>query len=157
MYDKKSDYALNKREKSTIVYKSATGPILLTHVDFNDKEEFQRWKDWSDGDYRASEQAGRGFYDNTISFNDKLETLGAVLSVEDELFGRLEEAEDRWLSAALITQLMNRLTEKQYRRLWLYYVRNLSECEIAALEHIGQQRVSKSILSGKKIIEKFFK
>jgi len=33
----------------------------------------------------------------------------------------------------------------------------LSEREIAAIEHVGQQRVSNSILSGKKIIENFFK
>ncbi len=157
MFDKKSDYAQNKRQKNAIVYISVTGSVRLTRADFASEDEFQKWKDWSDGDYRASEQAGRGFYDNAVPFNDKLETLGAVLSVEEELFSRLEEIEHRWLSAALITQLMNRLTEKQYRRLWLYYVKNLSEREIAALEHVGQQRVSKSILSGQKIIESFFK
>lgn len=157
MFDKKSDYAQNKRQKDAIVYKSVTGSVRLTRADFASKEEFQKWKGWSDGDYRATEQAGRSFYDNTIPFNSKLETLGAVLSVEEEIFRRLEETEYRWLSAALITQLMSRLTEKQYRRLWLYYVENLSERDIAAIEHVGQQRVSNSILSGKKTIENFFK
>lgn len=157
MFDKKSDYALNKREKNAIVYKSSTGPILLTRADFANEEEFRQWKEWSDGDYRDTEQAGRGFYDNATLFSEKLETLGAVLSTEDEFFSRVEETEHRWLSAALISQLMNRLTEKQYRRLWLYYVKNLSEREIAAIEHVGQQRVSKSILASRKIIEKFFK
>lgn len=157
MFDKKSDYALNKREKNAIVYKSSTGPILLTCADFANEEEFRQWKEWSDGDYRNTEQAGRGFYDNAASFNEKLETLGTVLSTEEELFSRVEESEHRRLSAALITQLMNRLTKKQYRRLWLYYVKNLSEREIAAIEHVGQQRVSRSILAGKKIIKKIFK
>ncbi len=157
MFDKKSDYAQNKRNKDAIVYTSTTGPILLTHVDFASEEEFQEWKNWSDGDYRANEQVGRGFYDNTISLTGKLETIGAVLSVEEELFSKLEETEHRQLSAELIAQLMNRLTEKQYRRLRLYYVENLSERDIAAIEHVGQQRISKAILNGKKIIKKFFK
>ncbi len=157
MFDKKSDYALNKRQKDAIVYISPTGSVRLTCADFTSKEEFQKWKDWSDGDYRDTEQAGRGFYDNVISFNDMLETICAVLSVEEELFSRLEETEHMQLRAILITQLMNRLSEKQYRRLWLYYVKNLSERDIAVIEHVGQQRVSKSILSSKKIIEEFFK
>jgi len=157
MFNKKSDYAQNKHRKDAIVYISATGPILLARANFAGEDEFKKWKDWSDGDYQATEQAGRGFYDNAIPFNEELETLGAVLSVEEELFSRLEEAEHRELSAALIAQLMNRLTEKQYRRLWLYYVKNLSESDIATIEHVGQQRVSKSILSGKRIIENFFK
>jgi len=157
MFDKKSDYAQNKHSKDAIVYPSATGRILLTRKDFASEDEFQKWKDWSDGDYRDTEQAVRGFYDNEIPFNDKLEILSAVLSVEDELFSRLEETEHRQLSAVLIAQLMNRLTKKQYRRLWLCYVKNLSERDIAEMEHVGQQRVSKSILSGKKIFENFFK
>ena len=157
MFDKKSDYAQNKRKKDAIVYTSATEHILLTRADFSSEEEFQKWKDWSDGDYRANEQAGRGFYDNTISLNGKSEAIGAMLSVEDELFSELEETEHRQLSAVLITQLMNRLTETQYRRFWLYYVENLSERDIAAIEHVGQQRISKSILNGKKIIKKFFR
>lgn len=157
MFDKKSDYAQNKRSKNAIVYASAIGKIQLTCIDFTNEDEFQKWKDWSDRDYQTSEQADRGFYDNTISLSGKLETIGAVLSIEEELFSRLEETEHMWLSAALITQLMNRLTEKQYRRLWLYYVKKLNERDIAAIENVGQQRVSDSILSGKKIIEKFFK
>ncbi|MEA4894688.1 MAG: sigma-70 family RNA polymerase sigma factor [Oscillospiraceae bacterium] len=157
MFDKKSDYAQNKRNKNTIIYISVTGSIQLTHADFSSDEEFLIWKNWSDENYRIDEQAGRRFYDNTISLDETLDVIGAVLSVEDELFSRLAETEHRQLSAALISHLMNRLTEKQYRRLWLYYVKNLSERDIAEIEHVGQQRVSKSILSGRKIIEKFFK
>jgi hypothetical protein len=102
MFDKKSDYAQNKRKRDAIIYTSTTGPILLTRADFANEEEFQKWKDWSDSDYRASEEVGRGFYDNTISFDGKLETICSVLSFEENLFNRPEEAEQRWLSAALI-------------------------------------------------------
>lgn len=58
--------------------------------------------------------------------------------------------------AALIQRVRNDLTEKQYRRLRLYYLEGLSEREIARLEGVGQQRVSRSIRTGKKAMEKIF-
>ena len=157
MFNKKSDYALNKRAKDSIVYISVTGPIQLNPQDFPSKAEFLKWKRWSDGDYHDTQKAGRSFYDNCIPLDDRLDVVGAVLSVEDALFLALEEAEAqakraRWC-AELVAQIKSRLTEKQFRRVWLYYVEKLSEREIAALEGVGQQRVSKSLVASKKILE----
>ena len=95
MFNKKSDFSLNKREKDAIVYISITGYVRLTRMDFSSEKEFQKWKNWSDKDYRANEQAGRGFYDNIIPLDEKLNMIGAVASIEDKLFGQLEEAERR--------------------------------------------------------------
>lgn len=158
MFDKKSDYALNKRDKDCLVYISATGPIRLTRADFSSEAEFLRWKSWSDGDYCATEKAGRTFHDNCIPLDDQLDVIGAVLSIEDAMFLPLEEAEAQakraqW-RAALMEQIRSRLTEKQFRRVWLYYVEKLSEREIAALEGVGQQRISKSLIASKKVFEK---
>ena len=157
MFNKKSDYALNKRAKDSIVYISVTGPIQLNPQDFPSKAEFLKWKRWSDGDYHDTQKAGRSFYDNCIPLDDRLDVVGAVLSVEDALFLALEEAEAqakraRWC-AELVAQIRSRLTEKQFRRVWMYYVEKLSEREIAALEGVGQQRVSKSLVASKKILE----
>ena len=58
MFDTKSDYAKNKREKDAIVYISVTGPVLLTRAAFASEDEFIKWKDWSDGDYHAIEKMG---------------------------------------------------------------------------------------------------
>lgn len=80
MSDKKSDYALNKREKNTIVYTSTTISIRLTRSDFDSEDEFQKWKKWSDGDYEETDRNGRGFYDNIISLDEKLDMIGAVRS-----------------------------------------------------------------------------
>ncbi len=157
MFDKKSDYALNKREKDAIVYISVTGPVLLTRTDFASEDEFLKWKSWSDGNYQTGEQAGRSFYDNAIPLDEKLDVIGAAASIEDEFFGRLDEAERKRMVISFLEQIKRHLTEKQYRRLWLYYVENLSEREIAATEHVGQQRVSKSITIGKKTLRKLFK
>ncbi len=53
-------------------------------------------------------------------------------------------------------QVRRCLTEKQYRRLCLYYLEGKTEAEIAVLEGVGQRRISTSITSGAKIVEKFF-
>ena len=65
MFDKRSDYALNKLDKEAIVYPSVTGVhIRLTREDFASEEEFLYWKKLSDGDYKDIESTGRGYYDS---------------------------------------------------------------------------------------------
>ena len=68
MFDRNSDYALNKKDPDAIVCKSSTGVhIRLTRLDFSSQEEFEKWKQWSDQDYHHTEkkdhvygQAGTG-------------------------------------------------------------------------------------------------
>ena len=40
MFDKKSDYALNKQDQDSIIYISVNGRIRLTRADFSSEEEF---------------------------------------------------------------------------------------------------------------------
>jgi Transcriptional regulator, contains sigma factor-related N-terminal domain len=157
MFDKKSDYALNKREKDAIVYISATSIVYLTRADFSNEDEFLEWKRWSDGDYQTCEQANRGFYDNSIPLDETLDMIGAVDSIQDELFGRLDEAEHRQIYASLLKQIKRHLTEKQYRRLWLYYVDGMTIERIALAEGVTHQNVSKTIVKAKNKIKKYFK
>lgn len=159
MFNKKSDYALNKRDKDTIVYISVTGAVRLTRADFPNEAEFLKWKHWSDGDYRATEKAGRSFYDNCVPLDDHLTLVGAVLSVEDALFLKLAEAEAQAKRAQRCAELMvrirNRLTEKQFRRLWMFHVDGMTVTGIAATESVSKASVSKSISSAEKIIHVF--
>lgn len=156
MFDTKSDYALNKKEQDAIVCKSVDGVhIRLTREDFASEEEFLRWKAWSDSDYHDTEKVGRGFYDKCISLNDALDSTG--LSVEDILMAPVLEAERAQRKAALILEIRDSLSEKQYRRLRLYHLDGLSEKEIAQLEGVGQQRISNSLVSGAKVLKKIFK
>ena len=159
MFDKKSDYALNRRNKDSIIYIGTIGLVRLTREDFPSEAEFLKWKRWSDGDYHATEKAGRGYYDNSIPLDEQLDAIGAVLSVEDALFLALEEAEAEanriQKRAALMEQIRSLLTKTQFRRVWLYYVKQMNEREIAAIEGVGQQRISKSLISSRKILEKF--
>ena len=51
MFDKKSEYALNKYDQDSIIYISVSGRIRLTRADFSSEEEFLKWKSLSDADY----------------------------------------------------------------------------------------------------------
>lgn len=56
MFDKRSDYAQNKRDKDAIVYIGVTGTVLLTRAVFVSEDKFIKWKLWSDSDYHATEK-----------------------------------------------------------------------------------------------------
>lgn len=155
MLDTQSDYALNKVDKSAIVCPSVTGEhIRLTREDFSSEEEFARWKTWSDDDYHKIELAGRSD-DDCFSFESQRDT--PVASAEDVALAPYiaAEVEDRKLF--LLSCLKAHLTEKQYRRICLYYLEGKTETEIAALEGANQSSISRSINRGAKIVERFFK
>lgn len=158
MFDRKSNYALNKRDKNSIIYPSATGPIRLTRADFSSEDEFLTWKRWSDEDYHTTEKAGRAFYDKGIPLDDNLDAIGAVPSVEDTLFLALEEAEAEACHvkrcAELMEQIRRCLTEIQFRRLWMSRAKGMRVKEIAVLEKARPQGISKSLASAIQKIKK---
>ena len=56
MFNRKSIYALNKKDPDAIVYMDANEVIVrLTREDFASEEEFLKWKSWSDGNYRTED------------------------------------------------------------------------------------------------------
>ena len=156
MFDTKNDYFLNKGDPDAIVCRSADGAhIRLTRKDFASEEEFLHWKNWSDNDYHTMVKAGRGYDDNCISL---IEAADAQLpSAEEVMLAPMLEAENDERHAALLEMVKSSLTSKQHRRLRMYYLQGMTEAEIARQEGVGQRRISTSISSGKKIVEKFFK
>ena len=161
MFDKKSDYALNKRDPDAIVCKSASGVhIRLTREDFASEEEFLRWKVWSDGDYYDTEKDGRGFYDNSLPLDPRVDKLGAVPSVEADILTMLDAAEasveQTRRTAALIEQIKSCLTGTQYRRLWMLYAQKMNVTAIAKAEGISKASASRSISAALKNISAFF-
>ena len=155
MFDPKSDYALNKIDPEAIVCKSVTGEhIRLTREDFSSDEEFIRWKEWSDGDYHSALKSGRDFYDNGIPLKEDLDSES--LSAEDVLIAPLLEQEVRERQRFYVQQIKDVLTKTQFRRFWMYYVNAMTVEEIADIEHITHQNVSKSIRAAWKKIKKFF-
>ena len=161
MFDTKSDFALNKLDQDAIVCRSVTGVhIRLTREDFASEEEFFRWKVWSDGDYYDTEKDGRGFYDNSLPLDPRVDKLGAVPSVEADILTMLDAAEasveQTRRTAALIEQIKSCLTGTQYRRLWMLYAQKMNVTAIAKAEGISKASASRSISAALKNISAFF-
>ena len=54
MFNRKSSYALNKKDPNAIVYMDANEAIIrLTREDFASEKEFLKWKALSDEDYHV--------------------------------------------------------------------------------------------------------
>ena len=160
MFDKKSDYALNKHDQDSIIYISVSGRIRLTCADFSSEEEFLKWKAWSDEDYHETEKRGRSFNDKQVDLDDYLDVARAVPSAEDEFFSELlkadAQAEEKALREKRLAALKAILNAQQYRRLWLYYAESKSVTEIAKSEGVTKASVSRSLARAiKKISKKF--
>ena len=55
----------------------------------------------------------------------------------------------------MVVKLKDKLTETQFRRLWMYYVEGMTIDEIGEVEGISYQNVSRSINAAEKKIKKF--
>lgn len=158
MFDRKSDYALNKQDPDSIVCKSSTGVhIRLTRLDFASPEEFERWKNWSDEDYHEIERQDHIYHNHTLTASVLAEIVLAAFSPEEEVMDRQDRMEREQLYRAIRDALETQLTPAQRRRLWLYAVDGLTEDEIASKEQVRQQSVSKRINAAKKILRKVLK
>lgn len=147
MYNKKSNYALNKKNKEAIVSRNAAGEyIKLT------KEEFAHWKECSDDNYRQEYNAEQSYKRLKNKLQKQAENKAVSLSVEQIMLNDLADEERK----ALINKIKAFLTETQFRRLWLYYAEGKTEQQIADIEKVGQRRISTSINDAKKKIKKFF-
>jgi DNA-directed RNA polymerase specialized sigma subunit len=158
MYRKKSDYALNKLDPDAIVYLDANGEIhRLTREDFDSEEEFLRWKKWSDENYHVDEKKETIDSQHTVPLSAVSEMKAA--SPSEEARSEKSDAESARKEAMknLLSEIRDLLSEKQFRRLWMWRVDRLSEEEIAAREGITQQGVSKCIANALKIICEHFK
>ena len=64
--------------------------------------------------------------------------------------------ENRRATTEMILKIKDKLTETQFRRLWMYFVDGMTIDEIGEIEGISHQNISKSIGSAMKKIKKFF-
>ena len=71
MFNRKSSYALNKKDPNAIVYMDANDTIIrLTCKDFASEEEFLKWKSLSDADYHASEKEAHVYANHTLALDE---------------------------------------------------------------------------------------
>lgn len=147
MFNYKTEYALNKKDPLAILYQDAYGNIIrLTEADFESREEFQHWKTLLDDSSHEEEKAEHIHWNHTISstgFEEYLETIPSPDGLELE-------------QCTVLAQIKGVLTQTQFRRLWMYYVDEMTIDSIGLKESISHQNISKSIRAATKKIEKFF-
>lgn len=149
MFNRQSDYAVNKANNDAIVCPSVDGhDVHITREDLSE-EEFLFWKNWSDTDYHETELHDRRIFDDhVVAFNENLCAPGE--SPEDMLIAAFEKAVHDRKCFEQVTQIRHNLTETQFRRLWYRYAEKKTETEIAEVEKVTQQAVAQSIRDAKK-------
>ena len=60
------------------------------------------------------------------------------------------------MASVMVSQIRDKLTETQFRRLWMYFVDGMTVDEIGRIEGISHQNISKSIGSAMKKIKNIY-
>ena len=83
MFNRKSSYALNKKDPDAIVYMDANEVIVrLTREDFASEKEFLKWKALSDEDYHASEKEAHVYANHTLALDELSEEAASIPAVD---------------------------------------------------------------------------
>ena len=157
MFNRKSSYALNKKDANAIVYMDANENIIrLTRDDFTSEEEFQKWKSWSDKNYHTEDNWDVVEGKHNMSIDDLSEAALAIPAIDVVMDRQYEKSERRRWAAAKVSQIRDKLTETQFRRLWMYLVDGMTVDEIGEKEGVSHQAISLSITTTIKKIKKYF-
>lgn len=153
MFNNQSDYALNKKDSTAIVYQDANGTIVrLTEEAFSSKKEFRKWKNWTNMKCHSEEKKEHIHANHTVSLDGLDLVLPASLGIEEV---RLEEENHRiWknMQFVMLQQVHSLLTETQFRRMLLYYGEGKDTYEIAKMEGTCHQAISQSLAAAEKKI-----
>ena len=157
MFNRKSSYALNKKDANAIVYTDANDNLIrLTREDFASEEEFQRWKSWSDENYHTEDNRDVVEGKHNMPLDDLSEAALAIPAIDVVMEHQHEKSEQRRQASAMVSQIRDKLTETQFRRLWMYFVDGMTIDEIGAREGVSHQAISLSITTTIKKIKKYF-
>ena len=137
MFDNKSDYALNKKDKTEIIYQDAYGNTYrISASDLGSIKEFRKWKNWVTMKNHTDEKKDHVHRNHSVSLNELHECLPVVPAIDTDL-------EHQEMQRVLITQIQaiistirEALSATQFRRLWMYYVENMTLDSIAEQEPI---------------------
>ena len=157
MFKKDSLYSINKKNPDAVVYKFANGEqSLVTRADFATEEEFLAFKKWSDEDLHVEDKRDVLAGIRQVSIEDISEAAIAIPAVDVAMERQHQRVEQRKKASDMVVQLKDKLTETQFRRLWMYEVDGMTIDVIGEVEGVDHQRISKSIIAAKKKIKKNF-
>ena len=158
MFKKDSLYSINKKNPDAVVYKFANGEqSLVTRADFATEEEFLAFKKWSDEDLHIEDKRDVLAGIRQVSIDDISEAAIAVPAVDVAMERLHQRAEQRRKASDMVVQFKDKLTETQFRRLWMYEVEGKTLAQIAEHDGVAILSVYESIESAKKKILKKFK
>ena len=157
MFNKNSLYALNKKDPDAIVYPTADGKtVRITREDFPSEEEFLAFKAWSDENFHKEDNRDVTENRYRVSLDDLSEAALAVPAIDVVMDRKQQRAEQKRKASDMVVQLKDKLTETQFRRLWMYYVEEKTLEEIAETEGVSAVAVFYSIEAAEKKISKKF-
>ena len=157
MFNSQTIYVLNRFDDRSIAYDDAFGKIaLITASDFSSEKEFRKWKNW-DRMKKTHEQRKDNVHRNhTFSMTDKENEIGITPSTESVIIANEIRAEAINEAANSMKVIKSILTEKQFRRVLLYYAYQYTVEQIAEMEGTTHQAVSDSICRARlKLVKKY--
>ena len=151
MYKTDSDYALNKHSQN-IVYRQADGSRVKIKPE--DCPDFDRWKAFSDGDFKELDRQDQIEAQGRVSFNDLTDAgVEPPHSVEEAAeLGEPPPTEPEARTMENAMAILACLTETQRRRYLLYNRDGLTIRQIASQEQVAAMVVQHSIEAAKKKI-----
>lgn len=156
MFKKDSLYSINKKNPDAVVYKFANGEqSLVTRADFATEEEFLAFKAWSDEDFHTEDKSDVLAGIRQVSIDDISEAAISVPPADVVMERQQIRFDQRRKASEMVVRLKDKLTETQFRRLWMYHVDGMTIDEIGEIEGISHQNVSKSIIAAERKIKKF--
>ncbi len=151
MFKKDSLYSINKKNPDAVVYKFANGEqSFVTRADFSTEEEFLAFKAWSDEDLHTEDKRDVLAGIRQVSIDDISEAAISVPPADVVMEYQHQRAVQRRKASEMVVQLKDKLTDTQFRRLWMYHVDGKTEEEIAEIEGVAQQQISKAIIAAEK-------
>lgn len=118
-----------------IVYRGNDKTVILTREDFENEEEFEKWRLWM-RENTSDKRMGRSVR--------LWEDMSLVADSEDAAALEDEEEKHLWCIAR------GNLTRTQYRRLCMYVLEKMTLREIAEKEGSCYQAIHKSIIGAKR-------
>ena len=147
------DYTRNKADPDAIVSLDANRNLSrMTAAQFESLDAFMCWKHVSDEDYHESHRGDWRYRDHTVSLG-RYET---TLSTERDEQKRAEHERIHAFYLEVDRKLRKLLTNKEYRRLKMFYERDLNEEAIARIEGTSQPAISMSLTSAIRKAKKYF-
>lgn len=157
MFDKKNEYALNLADKNAIVYQDAFGKLIrITPDQLSGIKEFRKWKNWVKMRAHTTEKKEHIHRNHTVSLADQEDRVTTTSGIDESLVEQENLLFYQQSALEQVQMIRCILTDKQFQRLWMYCVDNLSVEQIALIEGATPPAIYKSIRQSKKKIYAYF-